>query len=218
MHSRRHRGHRLPSGLPHVPLAAEAQRPRGNKGRHPQAPVLGVAGRSHARAAGRRGAVDAEPPQPGGSPPAWHLGRVAHRQRQADEVAKQAAGWIDLPEHLMQQHLQHSSRAERAAGTVAAIQLRRFQARTRTEEGGAAEERRRVQPGVPWRLRARGAKRARPMAAEGQAPVAALQPLAAGDLLQMKPGSWPSPTAVRSAVQDAGLPVAGLHHLVLQGP
>ena len=118
----------------------------------------------------------------------------------------------------MQQHLHHSSRAERAAGTVAAIQLRRLQARTRTEEGGAAKERRRVQPGLPWRLRARGAKRARPMAAEGQAPVAAVQPLVAGDLLQMKPGRWPSPTAVRSAVQDAGPPVAGLHHLVVQGP
>ena len=34
----------------------------------------------------------------------------------------------------------------------------------------------------------------------------------------MKPGRWPSPTAVRSAVQDAGPPVAGLHHLVVQGP
>ena len=62
----------------------------------------------------------------------------------------------------MQRHLQHRSRADRVAGTVAEIQLRRLQARTRTEEGGAAKERVRTQPGLPWRLRAKGAKRAKP--------------------------------------------------------
>ena len=69
--------------------------------------------------------MDVQPPQSEalrlGVPEEWRMGND-----KADEVAKQAAGWIDLPEHLMQQHLQHSSRAERAAGTVAAIQLRRL--------------------------------------------------------------------------------------------
>ena len=64
----------------------------------------------------------------------WRIGND-----KADELAKQAAGWVDLPEHLMQQHLRHSCCAERFADTVATIQLRRLQARTRTEDGGAAK-------------------------------------------------------------------------------
>ena len=68
----------------------------------------------------------------------------------------------------MEQHQRHSCCTERVANTVAAIQLRRLQARTRTEDGGAAKERLRVQPGLPWRLRAKGAKRARPPPEEVQ--------------------------------------------------
>ena len=143
----------------------------------------------------------------------WRIGND-----QADELAKAAARWIDLPEHLMQQHVQHRSRADRVAGTVAEIQLRRLQARTRTEEGGAAKERVRTQPGLPWRLRAKGAKRARPAEVAVRADAAAVQPLAASDLLQMQPGKWPPLASVWSAVQNAGPPAEGLHHLVVPGP
>ena len=118
----------------------------------------------------------------------------------------------------MQQHVQHRSRADRVAGTVAEIQLRRLQARTRTEEGGAAKERVRTQPGLPWRLRAKGAKRARPAEVAVRADAAAVQPPAASDLLQMQPGKWPPLASVWSAVQNAGPPAEGLHHLVVPGP
>jgi hypothetical protein len=118
----------------------------------------------------------------------------------------------------MQRHLQHRSRADRVAGTVAEIQLRRLQARTRTEEGGAAKERVRTQPGLPWRLRAKGAKRAKPAEVAAQADAAAVQHLAASDLLQMQPGKWPPLASVWSAAQDAGPPVEGLHQLVVPGP
>jgi ribonuclease HI len=97
-----------------------------------------------------------------GIPEAWHIGNA-----KADELAKLAARMVDMPSDLLEQHLQHRAAAERVATTVAAIQLRRLQARTRTEDGGAVKERRRQPPGLPWRIRAQGKKRSRPLTARG---------------------------------------------------
>ena len=130
-----------------------------------------------------------------GIPEAWHIGNG-----KADEFAKMAARMVDLPDELLVQHCQHSQRAERVASTVAAIQLRRLQARIRTEDGGALKERRRVLPGLPWRLRAKGTKRGRPPTGELAVGGPVLPPSCAGDLLQIKPGAWPAAAAVWAAV------------------
>ena len=71
-----------------------------------------------------------------GIPDAWHIGNG-----KADESAKLAARMVDMPSDLLAQHVQHRAAAERVASTVAAIQLRRLQARTRTDDGGALKER-----------------------------------------------------------------------------
>ena len=113
-----------------------------------------------------------------GTPEAWHIGNA-----KADESAKLAAS------DLLEQHVQHRAAAERVASTVAAIQLRRLQARTRTDDGGALKERRRVPPGLPWRVRAQGKKRSRPHTAGATGVGPAAGPVRAGDLLQMQPGA-----------------------------
>ena len=79
-----------------------------------------------------------------GIPEAWHIGN-----QKADEFAKLAARMVDVPSDLLAQHVLHGQSAERVASTVAAIQLRRLQARIRTDDGGAVKERRRVLPGLP---------------------------------------------------------------------
>jgi hypothetical protein len=143
----------------------------------------------------------------------WRVGND-----KADSLAKQAAGWVDLPEGLMQQHRRHCDPAERIAGTVAAIQLRRLQARSRTEAGGAVKERVRVLPGLPRRLRAQGVKRARQQPEVGHNAGQAAGPLVAGHFLQMKPAERPGPALIREVVQCGEPPVAGVHRLVVQGP
>ena len=148
-----------------------------------------------------------------GIPEAWRIGNG-----KTDESAKLAARMVEMPSDLLAQHVQHRAAAERVASTVAAIQLRRLQARTRTDDGGALKERRRAPPGLPWQVRAQGKKRSRPhtAGATGVGPAAA--PVRAGDLLQMQPGAWPAAAAICEAVQDDVAPAAGLHNLVAQGP
>ena len=87
-----------------------------------------------ARCAWMRSHRSAEEARAAGYPPAWHEGNG-----KADEVAKQAALAHDVPPLLLARWLQHVELAERAASTVAAIQLARLQARTRTAEGGAVK-------------------------------------------------------------------------------
>ena len=146
-----------------------------------------------------------------GVPRHWHAGNA-----EADERAKAAARQQDVPEELLQQYRVHAQQAERVANTVAAIQLRRLRARPRTAEGAAIKERLRQAPGLPRRLRARGQKRSFKRADEpaqvGQAA------LAAGELLHVKPGAWPTAEAVRSAVQADAAPEDGLHDLRPPGP
>ena len=137
-----------------------------------------------------------------GIPEAWHIGDA-----KADELAKLAARMVDVPSDLLEQHLQHRAAAERVATTVAAIQLRRLQARTRTEDGGAVKERRRQPP----------EKRSRPLTVRGAGAGLAAGPVRAGDFLQMRPGAWPEAAAIREAQADAA-PTAGLHNLVAQAP
>jgi hypothetical protein len=136
----------------------------------------------------------------------------------ADEFAKMAARMVDVPGVLLKQHVQHSQLAERVASTVAAIQLRRLQARPRTDDGGAVKERRRELPGLPWRIRAKGTKRSRPHTAGITGAGPAVGPFRAGDFLQMQPGAWPAAAVVLAAVQDDVAPADGLHNLVAQGP
>jgi len=76
----------------------------------------------------------------------WRVGN-----ERADQVAKDAARWVDLPDKLLQQYQRRRDLAERVAGTVGAIQLQRLRARIRTADGGAAKVRARVVPGLPRR-------------------------------------------------------------------
>ena len=84
-----------------------------------------------ARCAWMRSHRTAEEARLAGYPPAWHAGND-----KADEAAKKAALAHDVPLQLLTRWRQHVEQAERAASTVAAIQLARLQARTRTAEGG----------------------------------------------------------------------------------
>jgi hypothetical protein len=146
-----------------------------------------------------------------GIPAAWHAGNA-----EADERAKEVSMQRDLPPNLLRRYNEHVSTAERVAATVAAIQLKRLKARTRTAEGAAIKERFRRQPGLPRRLRVRGTKR-RLQPAEG-ADAAAQGACRAEDLLQVKPKDQPPAEAARLAVlTDAGT-VAGVHDLRPVGP
>ena len=66
-----------------------------------------------------------------GYPPNWHEGND-----RADGAAKKAALAHDVPPQQLARWRQHLELAERAEGTMAAIQLARLLARTRTAEGG----------------------------------------------------------------------------------
>ena len=160
--------------------------------------------------------MDAKLPQRGGGeePPtaaAWHAGNA-----EADDLAKMAARQQDLPSELLEQYRGHCKVAERAAATVAAIQLRRLRERPRNADGAAIKERVRPVPGLPWRLRGRGAKR-RLRLQEGEAPEV-LQAFTAGDLLQVKPGAWPSGGLLQAAVLEDAAPLEGVHDLRPPGP
>ena len=134
---------------------------------------------------------------------------------QADAWAKKVSAERDLPAVLLASHAQNLAVAERVAHTVAAIQLKRLQARRRQGCGAAAKERARRLPGLPWRLREKGIKRRRPGAgAAVQAPVG----LRAGDLLQVKPGQWPTVEVVRDLVLQEPCTVPGVHDLRPAGP
>ena len=141
-----------------------------------------------------------------GYPPAWHAGNG-----KADEAAKKAALAHDVQPQLLASWQQHDEQAERAASTVAAIQLTRLQARTRTAEGGAVKERSRQPPALPRRLRPKGLKQKRladtvaqqlPAAASGAAAAASvpLATLSAEELLQAKARDMPSREAAMAAV------------------
>ena len=119
----------------------------------------------------------------------------------------------------MRQHRDHCQLAERVAATVAAIQLRRLQARPRNAEGAAIKERQRLAPGLPWRLRAGGSKRRQQQpAATAEAALAGQPACRAADLLQMKPGAWPSGEVVRAAVLEDAAAAEGVHDLRPPGP
>ena len=92
-----------------------------------------------------------------GYPAAWHEGNA-----RADAGAKAVALARDVPGTVLAAYRRQRETAEQAAGTIAAIQLSRLQARTRTPEGGAVKERRRKAPALPRRLRPQGQKRKRP--------------------------------------------------------
>ena len=114
---------------------------RGGRG---QPPVLLARARARhptARCAWMRSHRTAEEARLAGYPTAWHAGND-----KADEAAKKAALAHDVPLQLLTRWRQHVEQAERAASTVAAIQLARLQARTRTAEGGAVKERSRQPP------------------------------------------------------------------------
>jgi len=163
----------------------------------------------------------AEEARAAGYPPAWHEGNG-----KADEIAKQAALAHDVPPLLLARWRQHVELAERAASTIAAIQLARLQARTRTAEGGAVKERSRQAPALPRRLRQQGLKRKRPAevqqrpAAEGTAVLGAAPPAAftAEQFLQAKAHELPSQEAAMAAVFADAPPAEGIHDLRPAGP
>ena len=108
---------------------------------------------------------------------------------------------------------------ERVAATVAAIQLRRLQARPRTAEGAAVKERQRLALGLPLRLRARGSKRRQQQpAAAAEAALEGQPACRAADMLQRKPGAWPVGEMVRAAVLEDAAVADGVHELRPLGP
>jgi hypothetical protein len=159
-----------------------------------------------------------------GYPPAWHEGNA-----KADAAAKAVALAHDVPPQLLGHFRRHTEQAERVASTVAAIQLARLRARTRTADGGAVKERSRQTAALPRRLRPKGLKRKRPAAA-----TAAQQPAAAGGaaaaaagaavvlpcerLFQAKAQDLPSREGAMEAVFLSEAPEEGIHDLRPLGP
>ena len=166
----------------------------------------------------------AEEARQAGYPAAWHEGNA-----KADEVAKKVAIACDVPGAVLAAYRRHKEAAEQVAGTIAAIQLARLQARTRTAEGGAVKERRRRQPALPRRLRPQVGKRKRLSAqaaderrAGGSGGVAAgvgesvLPPC--GRLGQAKECELPSRQDAMEIVFRSQAPAEGLHDLRPVGP
>jgi ribonuclease HI len=182
-------------------------------GRHPSARCEWM--RSHR---------SAEEARQAGYPAAWHEGNA-----KADAAAKVAALAHDVPGAVLAAYWRHKEVAEQVAGTVAAIQLFRLQARPRTTEGGAIKERRRRAPALPRRLRPKGLKRKRPSTeaagerrAEGSrgdaagASATALPPCER--LGQAKVQELPSREAAMEVVFRSPAPAEGLHDLRPVGP
>jgi hypothetical protein len=166
----------------------------------------------------------AEEARQAGYPAAWHEGNA-----KADEAAKKVALARDVPGAVLAAYRRQKEAAEQVAGTVAAIQLARLQARTRTADGGAVKERRRHQPALPRRIRPQGQKRKRPSAkaaderrAESSRGVAdgagspVLPPC--GRLGQAKECEMPSRQEAMEVVFRSQAPAEGLHDLWPVGP
>ena len=129
---------------------------------------------------------------------------------------------------MLAAYRRHKEAAEQVAGTVAAIQLFRLQARPRTAEGGAIKERRRATPAMPRRVRPQGLKRKRPSAA----PVGEQAGGGPGDAIgasavelppcerfgQAKVHELPNREVAMQVVFSSPAPAEGLHDLRPVGP